>query len=301
MLVASDFRERARTALRGRWAMGVGAGFIASLLGAYTAFSGGGRSIDIDVNERQLQLLYQELPLDTYILVINILSVLSIISLIYAIILLFIGGPISLGYVKFNLNLADGKQADFMDLFSQFHRYGEGFLVQFLRFLYIALWPLVFAIPGAVVAAMVLIALGNKLRTANYFVVICVLLICMLPCVVFCVMKACSYAMAPYILYENPGMGANAAIKKSMELMNGNRWRLFCLTFSFIGWSLLSIFTLFIGLLWVKPYQEAAYAAFYREIYRERYGEPVKAQTTYPYEQDGFYQGYSQGFNDFNK
>lgn len=48
--------------------------------------------------------------------------------------------------------------------------------------------------------------------------------------------------------------------------MAGNRWRLFCLDISFIGWSILATLSLGIGYLWLVPYQEAARAAFYREI-----------------------------------
>ena len=48
--------------------------------------------------------------------------------------------------------------------------------------------------------------------------------------------------------------------------MEGNRWRLFCLEISFIGWAILSALTLGIGNLWLRPYTESATAAFYREI-----------------------------------
>jgi uncharacterized membrane protein len=66
---------------------------------------------------------------------------------------------------------------------------------------------------------------------------------------------------------ENPDMSANEAIRESKRLMKGNKWRFFCLQLSFIGWELLAIFfTAGIGLLWVVPYQQAAYAAFYRDI-----------------------------------
>jgi len=50
-------------------------------------------------------------------------------------------------------------------------------------------------------------------------------------------------------------------------MMDGNRWRLFCLQISFIGWSILSsLLTFGIGDLWLTPYRQAASAAFYREI-----------------------------------
>ena len=50
-------------------------------------------------------------------------------------------------------------------------------------------------------------------------------------------------------------------------MMIGHKWRLFCLEFSFIGWTLLAaIFTFGIGMLWVIPYREAAIAAFYDDL-----------------------------------
>ncbi|MEE0545976.1 MAG: DUF975 family protein, partial [Faecalibacterium sp.] len=78
-------------------------------------------------------------------------------------------------------------------------------------------------------------------------------------------------------------------------IMDGNKWRLFCLDFSFIGWELLcslplyaggflvlkyftgseamaiSLFLLLtiplsIGFFFVRPYEEAAWATFYRDI-----------------------------------
>ena len=75
-----------------------------------------------------------------------------------------------------------------------------------------------------------------------------------------------SYAMTEYILAEHPELTAGEAIDCSKQMMSGNRWRLFCMQFSFIGWNLLSALTLGIGSLWVRPYQQAATAAFYREI-----------------------------------
>ena len=102
--------------------------------------------------------------------------------------------------------------------------------------------------------------------------------------------------MTPYILAENPGMTATEAITESRRIMDGNKWRLFCLSFSFIGWALLCAApalialgiligiavrtTSFLPILWIiplsiplsigglflNPYQEAAWAAFYRDV-----------------------------------
>ena len=75
-----------------------------------------------------------------------------------------------------------------------------------------------------------------------------------------------SYAMTGYILAEHPELTASEAIERSKEMMSGNRFRLFCLQLSFIGWAILCAFTFGIGYLWLGPYREAATAAFYREI-----------------------------------
>ena len=63
------------------------------------------------------------------------------------------------------------------------------------------------------------------------------------------------------------------------RLMRGNKWRLFCLELSFFGWALLSALTLDIGTFWLRPYEEAAQASFYRQICYERSNG---ATTTFP-------------------
>ena len=45
--------------------------------------------------------------------------------------------------------------------------------------------------------------------------------------------------------------------------MTGNRFKLFCLQLSFIGWAFLAGLTFGIGLLWVFPYMQVAIIAFY--------------------------------------
>ena len=98
-----------------------------------------------------------------------------------------------------------------------------------------------------------------------------------------------------YIMSEHPSLTANEAITESRRIMDGNKWRLFCLDFSFIGWELLCSVPLYaegflvlkyftgsealaislvllltiplsIGFFFVHPYEEAAWATFYRDI-----------------------------------
>lgn len=145
---------------------------------------------------------------------------------------LILGGVVELGYAKFLLKQHDKKELRFSDLFSQFDRFGTGFAQKFLRILYITLWTLLFIIPGIV--------------------------------------KSLSYAMTPFILEDHPEMTASEAIKASMKLMDGHKMDLFILGLSFIGWSLLACLTMGIGYLFLTPYINAAYAAFYRNISGQR-------------------------------
>ena len=80
------------------------------------------------------------------------------------------------------------------------------------------------------------------------------------------IIKMFSYAMTPYILYENPELGASEAIHRSRMMMRGHKFDLFWLYLSFIGWFFLCLLTAGIGLLWLSPYVEGAKAAFYEEV-----------------------------------
>ena len=75
-----------------------------------------------------------------------------------------------------------------------------------------------------------------------------------------------AYAMTPFVLVDNPELSCYEAIKRSQELMKGNKWRYFLLALSFLGWILLGILTLGIGFFWITPYIETTIAAFYNDI-----------------------------------
>ncbi len=83
------------------------------------------------------------------------------------------------------------------------------------------------------------------------------------------IMKAFSYALTPYILLDEPELTAKQAIARSSEIMEGRRWKLFCLYFSFIGWGILCLLTFGIGFLWLVPYMNASIAAFYEDARAE--------------------------------
>ena len=84
------------------------------------------------------------------------------------------------------------------------------------------------------------------------------------------IIKGYSYSMTQYILEDRPELSGDKAIEESMRLMDGHKWQLFCLHLSFIGWALLCILTLGIGILWLVPYMQTAQAAFYEDIKAEK-------------------------------
>lgn len=231
MKCAKDFRNEARAALSGHWPSAVLAGIIAAVLGGGIIYSTGGASAASSGSETALENSFINLEALPPI-VFTVISVFAVLVVILAVISIVIGGAVSLGYAKYNLSLIDRKPANAEDLISQFNRLGDGFVMRLLSGIYIFLWSLLLIVPG--------------------------------------VIASFSYSMAPYILYENPGMSASEAITASKELMRGNKWRLFCLELSFFGWSLLAALTLGIGGLFLRPYVEAAGAAFYREIKAEK-------------------------------
>lgn len=83
------------------------------------------------------------------------------------------------------------------------------------------------------------------------------------------IVKSYSYALTPFILKDEPELKYNAAIEKSMRMMDGYKMKLFLLDLSFIGWMILSILTLGIGLLFLQPYMNTARAAFYEDLKAE--------------------------------
>ena len=289
MKYAEDFRAIARESLRGRWKVAILTGFVASLIGAGIATGGGSGSSS--ANNNSVGTLVRDFQTTDFWLRFRTLIIIAIVILaIWLIVTIVISGAGKLGYAIFNLKLVDKKEVSLSDLFSQFHRLGAGFCMNFLMALYTLLWTLLFIIPG--------------------------------------IIKGFSYAMTPYILAENPDMTVSEAITESRRIMDGNKFRLFCLGISFIGWTTLCILPTFIAtlfiigitartqqlttLLWVipagipafigslflTPYVEAANAAFYRDVS----GTEVTPATALPEgcaeQNDSSYAGVSEQFVD---
>lgn len=239
-MYARDFRASARAALKGKWVMACLAGLIACILGAGTlAYSGGAASngvrenINVSYSGQNWEgYNYPDANFDADFTISPFLALFiggtMVLIIMYAFIIIVIGSAVDIGYKRYHLAIMDGDSPSIGILFSGFSIYGRAFLLRILTTLYIFFWSMLFVIPG--------------------------------------IIKSYSYAMAPYILAENPDMAGNEAITASRQLMNGNKWRLFCLDISFLGWSILAALTCGLGSIPLEAYMSSARAAFYREI-----------------------------------
>lgn len=140
-------------------------------------------------------------------------------------------GPICIGYEKYYLersrrNIAHDNISVGLDGFKG--DIGQNIVTGLLVQVYTFLWTLLFVVPGIV--------------------------------------KAYSYSMTYYIKCDHPEYTAKQAIDESRRMMYGNKFRLFKLHLSFIGWFIVGAICLGIGTLWVSAYAQAAIAEFYEEV-----------------------------------
>ena len=114
--------------------------------------------------------------------------------------------------------------------------YGNSVLVMFMKNLFVALWTLLFVIPGIVMSY--------------------------------------AYRMVPYILAEQPDIHYREALRISKEMMYGQKWEAFVLDLSFIGWFLIGTLTCGVaGIFYVKPYVDATNAELYAALRDDWFGK----------------------------
>lgn len=144
----------------------------------------------------------------------------------------FCAPPMMVGYCKFNNRLIRRQEVGVDAVFDGFDLFGKAWWLSIITAVFVWLWTLLFVIPG--------------------------------------IIKSLAYSLAPYVLSDNPKMTAREALRASIDLTNGNKGKLFYLFLSFIGWIILGSLTLGIAYLWIIPYMNATFAAFYNETLLEQ-------------------------------
>lgn len=92
------------------------------------------------------------------------------------------------------------------------------------------------------------------------------------------IIKYYAYSMVPYILADNPNIGAREAINMSIEMTNGHKFDMFVLDLSFLGWYILGLLLFGVGVLFVLPYDNATKAELYLVLSGKRMYENMEEQ-----------------------
>jgi len=157
-----------------------------------------------------------------------IVGSIGIIPFVGSVASLFIAGHFAVGLSIFSLAISRNQDARIEQLFLGFNNYVTILGAYLLMILYILLWALLLIIPG--------------------------------------IIAALSYSMTFYILADDDTIKAQEALDKSKKMMDGYKWKYFCLGLRFIGWALLCLLTLGIGFFWLIPYIHVSVAKFYDDI-----------------------------------
>lgn len=141
---------------------------------------------------------------------------------------MLITAPLNLGMAIFMLHLARDEERSLNNLFEGFNDYLLSLAATFFMGLFILLWMILLIVPG--------------------------------------IIAGLSYSLTYYIIAEDRSIGAREALRRSKEMMNGHKGQLFALCLRFLLLSILCVFTLGIGFLWLFPYMNLCMTHFYLEV-----------------------------------
>jgi uncharacterized membrane protein len=149
----------------------------------------------------------------------------SVAGSVFGIGTLIVAGPIAVGMAIFFTNLLRGQERKFENLFDGFNNcFVNSMVAGLLSSLLVGLGCIVI-IPG------ILLGLG--------------------------------WSQYAYILRDDPSIDGWASLQRSYEMMRGHKGQLFLLGLSFFGWGCLVCITFGLAWLYVGPYMQATYAAYY--------------------------------------
>lgn len=151
--------------------------------------------------------------------------------------------------------------------------FGKVFATIFLKHFLLFLWGLISSIGGFMTLgssmAILLYAIAGTTSPVLFTIFSISFLISILGWVIV-IPQQYAYSQVEYILYDQLETGtyssAFAIIKESRRLMKGYKFKRFTLDLTFIGWWILSGFTLGLVGIHVIPYQEIANTIFYEEL-----------------------------------
>lgn len=276
---AAYFRQKAREALTGKYWSVFAACFVASLLGGIVSQSVSVPNVDFDAGTTV------NVPLDAISpAILTAFLIMAGAGMLFSIAFsLFVGGPVALGFQRFKLDVIDGKLPKLDVLFAYFKKgYGKSVLARLLYDLisFATSLPLLAVTLLTMFPSMLHLMRGGSPTDGMILQMLLGVMLILLVGVATVAVQVWiiyRYAFVSTILAEYPEIGVIDAFRSSANLMRGNKWRLFCLQISFIGWVLLAACcTCGIGILFLNPYTEMANIAFYHDIARRDASKDVE-------------------------
>lgn len=194
-------------------------------------------------------------------------------NLIVLIISIIISTPISYGIIIAFMKLKRNEEVKAFDFLKYgFENFSKSWKL-FFSMLYKLLLPIILLALSYIIltVGLSLCVYSSALysissTTINYSTSIIILVIGLLALFassIYLCVKQLSLALTYYIAYDEPNLPTKLAVAKSRTIMNGQKGNYFVLLLSFIGWAILSVFTLGIGSLFLIPYIQVSSICFY--------------------------------------
>lgn len=167
--------------------------------------------------------------------------IIIVIGIVFMLLKIFVGNPVIVGQSRFLMESRALKAS--AGIGKTFWIFGSGHYlnvvkIMFLRDLYTILWTFLLIIPGIV--------------------------------------KSYEYSMIPFILSENPDADTRDVFAVTKDMTTGQKFNLFLVDLSLIGWVILCALTCGTGIFFVAPYFNAIQAEIYAVMRREINGFPFR-------------------------
>lgn len=183
--------------------------------------------------------------------------------------------PLAFGFILTMLKLMKGEEISYVEFFANgFSNFSSSWMVSIWTAIRLIV-PIILEIVGAVI---MVIGFGpSAFNSSSSYVgytgtdgvsVGLGIVGCIIMCAasIWLTVKSYSYRLAIVGLAEDTTKNPKDVVDDCAKMMEGNRWRLFCLELSFIGWSFLAVLSCGIGMLWLAPYILVAEIIFFEKL-----------------------------------
>ena len=273
-------KKNSKEALKGNW--GTACAFLLIILGLFASFQmlqGAVETIfdfsskaDIPFNIFNLPTLLQNPDF-----VIPMISI-----LVFAILQFFSFVPMTFGYTTLFFHIVEGKSVETAQIFSYFSSFKLYLKTIWMTVNLLArslFWAIILLMPGLLSLLISSQISSNYSLSSNQTatMIATVLGFLGIPLLVigilFLAVILQKYFLARYIFIQDNTKKVTDCIRFSILMMKGNKKDVLFFRLSFIGWILLIPITLFVGSLYVMPYQSASFAAYARSIIISKFYE----------------------------